>query len=59
MEPKFKDQHKKPAPPPMISMRRKNTKSRKLGSIENKIERHNILCIRRATEMNMINGSQK
>ena len=40
-------------------MRKKNTKSRKLGSIGNGVEEYNILCIRRATEINMINGSHK
>ena len=42
-----------------LLIRRKNTKLRKLGSIENKVEEHNISCIRRATEMNMTNGLQK
>ena len=40
-------------------MRKKNTKSRKLGSIRNGIEEHNILCIGRTIEMNMINRLQK
>ena len=34
-------------------------KLRKLGSIENGVDRHNISCIGRAMEMNMINRSQK
>jgi len=40
-------------------MKKRNTKSRKLGSIGNRVEEHNTLCIGRAMEMNMINGSQK
>ena len=31
-------------------------KSRKLGNIGNGVEGHNISCIGRATEINMING---
>jgi len=40
-------------------MKKRNTKSRKLGSIGNGVEGHNTLYIGRAIEMNMINGSQK
>ena len=32
-------------------------KSRKLGSIGNKVEKHNTLCIERAIKMNIINKS--
>jgi len=40
-------------------MRKKNMKLRKLGNIENGVDGHNISCIGRAMEMNMINRSQK
>jgi len=40
-------------------MKRKNMKLRKLGSIGNKAKRHNILWIRRAIEMNIMNRLQK
>ena len=37
-------------------MRKKNMKLKKYGSTGNKAEEHNTWCIRRATEMNTING---
>ena len=40
-------------------MKKKNTKLKKYRSIGNKEEGHNIWCIGRAIEMNMINGLQK
>jgi len=40
-------------------MKKKNTKLRKLESIENRVEGHNTSYIGRATEMNIINGLQK
>jgi len=40
-------------------MKKRNTKSRKLGSIGNRVEKHNTLCIGRAMEMNIINELQK
>ena len=40
-------------------MKKRNIKLRKLGSIGNRVEGYNTLYIRRATEMNMINRSQK
>ena len=40
-------------------MKKRNTKSKKLGSIGNRIEEYNTLYIERAMEMNMINESQK
>jgi len=42
-----------------LSMKKRNTKLRKLGSIGNRVEEHNTLYIGRAMGMNMINGSQK
>jgi len=42
-----------------LSIKKRNTKLRKLGSIGNRVEGHNTSYIRRAMEMNMINGSQK
>jgi len=40
-------------------MKKRNTKSRKLGSIGNGIEGHNTSYIGRAMEINIINGLQK
>ena len=42
-----------------LSIKKRNTMLRKLGSIGNGVERHNILCTGKDMEMNMINRSQK
>jgi len=42
-----------------LLIKKRNIKSKKYRSIENEKEGHNTYYTGRATEMNMINGSQK
>ena len=57
-EPQFKGQYIKPAPLPIMSIRKKNMKLKKLGSIGNKVKRRNTLCIGKVIGMSITNRLQ-